>query len=1206
MLLESIEKAIASLEAGAFQNLSRRFVRKKIDDYSCQANGSKIGSLKTTKSQPDCLCIDNFDNKFIMIEYTTQQTGLGNKLKSDIDACLDEKKTKIPVKNIEKIIFCYSNGKIPNEAIIEQKERLLSLGLKLELISVNDMALDIEDKYPELAKEYLGINLYKSLNILSVSEFINDSNNGLSPSLDTIFSSREKEIEELKKAFLENDIIILYGKSGVGKSKLAIELLKTIEPNENKIKCIKARGFFEYEDILRTIGHTNYYLIDDADRFSDIQTIINCLKNKKIIFTIRDYELSNFLSKLDKLETSFFKYQLNPFTNEAINNVIKNNIESYSESFLTKLNEIVNGNIRLAFMIVETCKKNNSISTLYDSRDIFGKYYEKRINKLLSKERTNLILNCIGLITFVGQVDLNELNVYSDLFAFLNIEKKEFIETIKYLENEDVVSIFENVIVEMNDQCLSNYLEYYIFFYKKIIKLKDVFTKLFPKYKRNIILMINQTLNLFFNKDNLDYIKDNLKESWKTFINNKEILKELASAFSLLNLEGTLKLLNDTINENQLDEEWVINSFNVILDFETEITIKLFKKYILSKKLSIEKAEEILINNYQFHEHDYHQDYKVQDRIVTELSTNFPVFTKSLSNYCLKLLQFEYETNSMHGNKVICTSMNIGNGDESLYLLRKKCIIFLLENNNINNVFKLYFTYYPQARNIELFKKDIDAFNNKLEELEKDEIVETGIYFYSKHIFDYYKLKWDYLYARNKKLIDLLGPVFKESVDRGLSFEERNTKYEQRLIEDITTSAQLSIERIKKLVLFNNSFDSVLYQIRNYFKVCIINIDSNYIDELLQIFIDSKWLETDLDTICYFVDRYKQISNVENTFRIIKANIPNYCKPKAFERLFIRLNNSEINDSTISLFNDYLNNINDYPFTYFVPQHWIELCRNNYSQLLILCKKAFEFEKNGHGPNGLYLIFERVNKECLFDDLYREDINFIERLYLKCLEDRNNPFDENGSCFLQIIRNNINFLSDFIDIVLNNDYDLYARKRIDALWDSEDYITYGDLLFSKLISIDKKYMIEFYATIIMGSFRYEEKKPISKHRLNWFEHSLSTYCNNQQDIIYLFECIRDFDFSSKIKCLEILFEYNRDFETFKMINLEPSSISFSGSEIPYIKSQISFYEQIKEIIPSELCFINHLAYVDDVLQHKKNSIRRVLIDEKKYLNRLNW
>ena len=162
MSLELIEKEIARLDAGPFQNLSRAFIYKKLRNYSCQANGSMIGSAKTSKSHPDCLFINNLSNKYVMVECTTQQNNLGKKLKSDIDDCVDENKTKIPIFNIEKIIFCYSNGKIPNDEIIKQKERLLSLGSKLELISVNDMALDIEGKYPELAAEYLGINLQYS------------------------------------------------------------------------------------------------------------------------------------------------------------------------------------------------------------------------------------------------------------------------------------------------------------------------------------------------------------------------------------------------------------------------------------------------------------------------------------------------------------------------------------------------------------------------------------------------------------------------------------------------------------------------------------------------------------------------------------------------------------------------------------------------------------------------------------------------------------------------------------------------------------------------------------------------------------------------------------------------------------------------------------------------------------------------------------
>ena len=65
-------------------------------------------------------------------------------------------------------------------------------------------------------------------------------------------------------------------------------------------------------------------------------------------------------------------------------------------------------------------------------------------------------------------------------------------------------------------------------------------------------------------------------------------------------------------------------------------------------------------------------------------------------------------------------------------------------------------------------------------------------------------------------------------------------------------------------------------------------------------------------------------------------------------------------------------------------------------------------------------------------------------------------------------------------------------------------------------------------------------------------------------------------------------------------------ISFSGSEIPYIKDRISFYEKIKEIIPPDICFIDHLAYVDEILQGLKKSISRTLINEKKRSNKLNW
>ena len=149
-------------------------------------------------------------------------------------------------------------------------------------------------------------------------------------------------------------------------------------------------------------------------------------------------------------------------------------------------------------------------------------------------------------------------------------------------------------------------------------------------------------------------------------------------------------------------------------------------------------------------------------------------------------------------------------------------------------------------------------------------------------------------------------------------------------------------------------------------------------------------------------------------------------------------------------------------------------------------------------------------------------------------------------------------------------------------------------------------MIQFYATTIMGAFDHEGKRRISENQLNWFGHSLSIHINNQENIVNLFECVRDFDYESKVRCLELLFKYSNDFETFKKINLNPTIISFSGSEVPYIRSRISFYEKIKEIVPSEPCFIDHLFYIDEILHSLKKSISQTLINEKKRSNRLYW
>ena len=58
-----------------------------------------------------------------------------------------------------------------------------------------------------------------------------------------------------------------------------------------------------------------------------------------------------------------------------------------------------------------------------------------------------------------------------------------------------------------------------------------------------------------------------------------------------------MKLLNDTIKENEVDEEWVINSFNSILRIETKLAVKLFKIYARNNNWRENDAVRIFAKN---------------------------------------------------------------------------------------------------------------------------------------------------------------------------------------------------------------------------------------------------------------------------------------------------------------------------------------------------------------------------------------------------------------------------------------------------------------------------------------------------------------------------------------------------------------------------------------------------------------------------------
>ena len=113
--INTIEQRIRQMDGGEFQKLCDAYL-SMIDYGKPNAFGSVTGSNKVKKGTPDTF-FERDNGKLVFAEYTTQMEGVFGKLNGDLDKCLDEKKTKVPVNKIDEVVFCYTSELAPSEVL---------------------------------------------------------------------------------------------------------------------------------------------------------------------------------------------------------------------------------------------------------------------------------------------------------------------------------------------------------------------------------------------------------------------------------------------------------------------------------------------------------------------------------------------------------------------------------------------------------------------------------------------------------------------------------------------------------------------------------------------------------------------------------------------------------------------------------------------------------------------------------------------------------------------------------------------------------------------------------------------------------------------------------------------------------------------------------------------------------------------------------
>ncbi|HWL08616.1 MAG TPA: hypothetical protein VNQ76_09435, partial [Planctomicrobium sp.] len=683
--INHIESTIRELDGGAFQKLADGYLRKKGYER-LNPIGSVIGANKVRKGTPDTLIsLDN--SNYIFCEYTTEQRDLFGKIKRDIEKCFDSKKTGIPVKKIEEIVICHTSVLAPSEEhdLLEMCRRRR---VKLNLFGLGPLSHDLYEHYPKLAHDHLGIEVDTG-QIVSPEDFVTAYNKGVfSTPLDTLFFFREDEVRQTLQALEQNDLVIVKGRPGVGKTRHALECCKRfseIHP-EYEVRCVFNRGPDLFQDLLFHFSAPKHHLIlvDDANRVNRFDYALQLLHKQnggrwiKIVATVRDYALET-IRELSRQYGLGREIDLGPFTEEQIKNIIDNQFEIRNHHFLDRIAEISCGNPRLAIMAAQVAKRENRFYALRDLSALYDEYYRSVRQDFQDIGKKDL-LKSAGIVAFLRTIDRSNTELMQSIQAAFEIPTSTFWDAIHQLHLLEAVDLHEDEVVRVSDQVLATYLFYLAVFRERVLSFSSILTHFFPKLTHRIIDVLNPILNLFDDQEIMIALIPHVDETWRRL----EALRDEEGLLQLMHLFWPLKeteiLLYIREHIARMDAETVdigsletkpnsdiprfshLSLLSILHGSEidtTEIVISMLCDLLSKRPTELPRVVYILEERFGFKHTTVLQGYATQCSVINVLwgrtrDGEDPLFVKLFSAIAGHYLQTHFHSSTLKDN---CTIM---------------------------------------------------------------------------------------------------------------------------------------------------------------------------------------------------------------------------------------------------------------------------------------------------------------------------------------------------------------------------------------------------------------------------------------------------------------------------------------------------------------------------------------------------------------------
>ena len=1202
--------------------------------------GGEAGTRKTTLGTPDTYFTAS-NGKYVFVEYTTQRTNLFAKISDDLEKCLDTAKTGVPHDKISEIIYCHTSSNLTPSQDSEVKKLCEDVGVKLVIIGIDKLAEDIHLFHHNLSRDFLGISISTD-QIQSYDEFINSYNaNRMAAPIDTKFLFREKEFQDISNAYLKVDVVILSGSSGTGKTRLALHYVKNHADAKNeKTYCIHSNALPIYEDLKLFLDRPgDYFLfIDDANQLSGLQHIIRYVRmkpegyNVKILITVRDYALQKVINDVRAI-TSYEIVNVNVFSDNEIKELLETSLRILNSDYQERIIRIAEGNARIAILAGKVACSSNRLESIDDVSQLYEDYYGSNLENNQFFIDENLCITS-GIIAFLESIHLDYIDALLPILQEKGLNRDSFIENIRMLHEREIVDICNDKAVRFSDQCLSNYLLKYVFFDRKLLSLSKMIKACFSSYRERTVSSVNTLINIFRNKELLNFVEEEIKLLWDELSTEKSpIFFEFVKVFFRINPTGTLLLLQNEIeSEERVICEWsdidtekrknyqhvendiikILGGFADMADLPTACDL-FFQYYLKRPDLFMEFYHAVNIY-FGIHRDTIWYDFYTQITFfekIKEYSDDWKqefivgLFLQ-IAEKILKLYFSPAEEGRKNKLTIYQIPLVISKGVEKYRKLIWEYLSYLSKNEKYRaKVKEILSSYGGTIDNVSIpvlqfdlkYIQSILKSNFLPDKLTNCLLADKIVQVFSRMNYSCESLFSEYFEGESFQLYCLLkGPDYKEN-----GYEE-NRKQKQQSINHYALNSDLQM--FKKLIDVCSSisgtdnhlswevgegldiaFDAIsdkadwyVGAIKYYIKNDTPNNLHPYhlVDNLFSLLSDSEVYEIIIS------EEYSQ----KNAwiYAYYHELPPELITEKHLQELYDFLKDTSDRYITSSPMRDvdFLDKYNGIDDLALIKGCKIILDKKEYSSFIVDIYFGLLFNYHHNTPK------EVIRK-------FNCNLELLEEIYCTILSyDKHHDYD--GQFLKEIYSVRPSILDKYIDYLINIDSFSDHQEKHCCFFDLDNFLEIYNKIFEQLIrnrrysKLSVPYFLEF-----LLSPKQNEKKLLERQDM-WIRQCIQRFCNDKEKMYCLFSVVSKLEFKRKKEYILLFLENNPLFEDFEKIPLIPTSCSWSGSAVPMYSAWIEFLELL---LPNfiGLKWLKHKNYIETKIDDLKKQIEAEQIDE---------